>query len=198
MKAFYERSLEDRISLTEDAIRSRETIFARWMALEDKESKPWSARSVVAAAWLESQTSVVDLGCGLMKLRAYLKEDQIYIPVDVIARDEDTIVCDLNTEDLPEIEATSVAALGLLEYIHDVEGLLTRLSCRHDVLVVSYCVVDASQSMTTARRGHGWVNDYSSEELEHVFRSCGWRIEDSRLIDSLQRLWQLRSMRGES
>lgn len=40
--------------------------------------------------------SVMDLGCGEMKLREYLAPEIKYIPVDYVKRSEETLVCDFN------------------------------------------------------------------------------------------------------
>ena len=99
---FYELSEEERIELTRKAMAERRTVIERWSARTDRKPRPGaSARprrpSSVGCA------SVADLGCGTMTLKSHLAPGTRYVPVDVVARDADTVVVDLNREPLPAL-----------------------------------------------------------------------------------------------
>lgn len=190
MIPFYERSLDERVALTETAIRERRTLIERWAALESAEASPWSARAVLAARYLRGQHSVADFGCGTMNLVHQLHPDQHYIPLDVVARDSRTLVCDLNAEPPPETGATAAAFLGVLEYLHDPLSVLQHINRRYLVLVVSYCITDAPGSPPN-RHEHGWVNDFSEVDMLNLFRQAGWTPSEAAMVDDLQKIWRL-------
>jgi trans-aconitate methyltransferase len=73
------------------------------------------------ALWIDDKdTSVADLGCGKeMHLRECLPCCCKYIPVDYLSRSEDTIVCDFNEKDLPELKVDVAFVSGVLQVIKD-------------------------------------------------------------------------------
>ncbi|NLH83282.1 MAG: class I SAM-dependent methyltransferase [Phyllobacteriaceae bacterium] len=190
MIPFYDLSLTDRVALTETAFREKRTLIERWRALEPSEAQPWNRRAAKAAEFLQDQPSVADFGCGTMNLEHHLRPDQIYVPLDVVARDDRTLVCDLNLQPPPETGATAAAFLGVLEYLFDPPGVLQEIARRYRVLVVSYCITDAPNAPTD-RRQHAWVNDFSEADILNLFERSGWRPEQSGMIDQMQKLWRL-------
>lgn len=193
MIPFYERSLNERLALTETAIRERRTLIERWAALENAESSSWSARSVMAAHYLRDQPSVADFGCGTMSLESHLQPDQRYVPLDVVARDSRTLVCDLNIEPPPETGTAAAAFLGVLEYLYDPLSVLQQLSRQYRVLVVTYCINDAPHAPPN-RREHAWVNDFSEVDILGMFSEAGWTPDEGRMVDNLQKMWRLTSI----
>ena len=193
--SFYDRSEDERTTITLSTINEGRTLFERWTALTTSEAASWNLRAVAAAKWLDDEAGVADLGCGTMHLERYLRPDQIYIPVDVVARDSRTIVCDFNREALPPTPFAA-ACLGLIEYLHKPQEFLSILSAQYKVAVVSYCVTDAPGAFQN-RRAHGWVNDFNTAGCEAVFRESGWAILDRRWIDDLQLIWRLGSQHAD-
>ncbi|MCB8881739.1 hypothetical protein ACELLULO517_15935 [Acidisoma cellulosilytica] len=189
---FYARSRDERLALTEAAMRGKSTLIARWVALDNAESSHWNARAALAAGLLEDQPSVADFGCGTMTLAAYLRPNQRYIPIDVIARDDRTILCDLNRQMLPETEATAAAFLGVLEYLYDPQAVLRNAGHQYGTMVVSYCITDAPDPLEN-RREHAWVNDFCEAEVIALFHSAGWLPDEGRMVDGLQKIWRLQN-----
>lgn len=187
---FYEFSREQRVAMTEAAISGRSTVMARWSALDVAEASPWSLRAEIAAALLADQASVADFGCATMTLEKLLRPDQLYVPIDVVARDARTMVCDFNREPPPPTAANAAACLGLIEYLHAPDVFLARLREHYRVAVVSYCVTDAPQAPSN-RREHAWVNDFDTAGIGNLVVGAGWRIEESREVDAIQRIWRL-------
>jgi hypothetical protein len=175
----------ERIALIRQAVADRRTLIERWAALEMPEASNWSERAARAGALLADCASVADLGCGPMQLKSYLKPGTRYVPVDVIARDPSTIVVDLNEQLLPALDVEGWAAVGLLEHLFDVPGLLRQLS---GVVVTSYNPTDGGGPKP---RSPAWVNHYDTAELEAVFRDGGWSIVERETLGS-QRIWKLR------
>ncbi len=190
--SFYERSLEERVALTQESINERRTLLERWATLDNAEGEHWNARSALASKWLEDQTSLTEFGCGMMYLEKYLKSGQRYCPSDVVRRDARTIVCDLNKESIPTTSTSAVVMLGVLEYIFDAPRVLAEAAHQYQTMVVSYCVTDAPDGPED-RREHAWVNAFSTSEIEAIFSDAGWSIQQSQYVDSWQKIWRLSS-----
>jgi len=190
--AFYDISNSERIAMTNTAIAARQTLTERWRALDRSEADPWSERAAQAARLLAGLKTIVDFGCGTMTLERYLDKDVVYRPVDVVARDQRTIVCDFNTEPLPNVDADGAACLGVIEYLFDVRTFLTRLAKFYPVAAVSYCVA-SEDGAVDARRANAWVNDLTRPEIEALFSDVGFEIQCSVDVGAGQILWLLRS-----
>ena len=193
---FYVRSEAERIEITSKAIAEQRTVLERWSVLADPEANRWTLRAALAADWLVDKSGVADLGCGTMNLERHLSPDKAYVPIDVVARDARTIVCDFNQETPPPTSASAAACLGLLEYLHKPYDFMTILSGQYRLAVVSYSVTDAPEASRN-RREHAWVNDFDTEGMEALFRETGWTITGCRWIDGVQRLWRLRACSGD-
>jgi len=79
----------------------------------------------------------MDLGCGNGRLKKYISSDMTYFGVDYVQRDENTIVCDLNQEPLPEMDVDVYYMAGLLCYIDDIERLFAQMR-RGKYIIFSY------------------------------------------------------------
>ena len=97
----------DETQRRKQAIQAGETDLTRWS--DAKQLEPaWEARSVMTADFIAAGTRVLDIGCGAMKLERHLPYGATYQPCDVVARDNRTIVVDLNTQSLP-VDAVKAA-----------------------------------------------------------------------------------------
>lgn len=193
--AFYDRGEDERIAMTERAMRDGGTVLERWAVLKQPEAEGWNARAAMAAAWIDDQPAVIDIGCGLMTLERHLRPDQAYFPCDVVQRDARTLVRDLNREPPPRVQAPAAACLGVLEYLHDPSAFMRQLAEAYRICVVSYCITDAPTPIGDRRRAHAWVNDYDRRDIEGLFAAAGWLIERAGMVDGLQALWRLSSAR---
>jgi hypothetical protein len=182
--AFYDLSETERMAMTEKAMAERRTVMERWAALDNPEAQPWNERAARVARLLQGCASVADLGCGNMQLEPHLAEGTAYYPVDVVARDSRTLVVDFNREGPPALDVEGWATIGLLEYLYDVPALLKGLS---GTLVATYNPVDLAQHN---RRGHAWVNDWSTQEVEAMFHDTGWTIVERETFGG-QQIWKL-------
>jgi len=191
MQSFYDHTEEQREALTLRSIAEKRSLTERWVSLGLEESSGWDTRAALAAKLLEDQFSVADLGCGIMLLEKHLDRAVGYYPIDIVARDKRTIVCDFNKEVLPETDAGSVACLGLLEYLLYPGLFLRSLAAQYPVAVISYCITDAPRPLKP-RRAHGWVNDFSCEQLEQQFTVAGWEVCQTEMVDEVQRIWRLK------
>jgi len=191
MQSFYTLSEQDRIALTEKAMAEKRSLHERWEALAIPETTDWNRRAALAAKWLATSDSVLDLGCGTMSLEKYLAAGTRYYPSDIVARDERTIVADYNFVPPPYVDAQAVVCLGVLEYLYDPLGFLTALSAMYQLCVVSYCMTDTPKPLEP-RRGHAWVNDFDRAHIEKLFKLSSWHIENFQIIEDFQGLWLLK------
>lgn len=169
------------------------TLVDVWGSLTSTHAANWSPRAQIAAEMLHGASSVADIGCGLMTLENYLPSDVRYVPVDCVSRDDRTIVVDLNREKLPDTNTDAAAALGLMEYLFDVQAFIKRLSA-YSVSVVTYHLSDFEEPI---ERPTMWVNAFSRTEMETMFSDAGLSIHESRQFGA-QTLWRLeRSIGGD-
>ncbi len=177
------------------AERAQAADVARWstrQASEPAREPAYDARAQFAAQFIPAGARVLELNCGRKALARYLPNGCEYSGCDLIARDEDTTVCDLNAGEFPTAQAANadvIVMLGALETIVDVESLFTHLRfCKRDV-VLSYCARDLTGKCDAAALG--WVNHFSYFELARLFDRFGFRIECTAPVDSAQALIRL-------
>lgn len=101
--------------------------------------------------------SIMDIGCGNGRLKKYLpKNIETYYGVDYVARDNETIVCDLNRERLPEISVDVYYLAGVIMYINDVKSLF--MSMRN----ARYIIFNYMDELSAIRLdyGHADINAF--------------------------------------
>lgn len=124
----------------------------------------------------DDSSSVMDLGCGMKKLRTFLKSNINYIGVDYVDRDNDTIVCDFNKKEFPASYVDTIFVSGCLEYVEDVEWFLENISkYAKKELILSYCPLEYVSDIRD-RRKIGWKNHMSISQLNTVLKKFGLKI----------------------
>ena len=164
------------------------TIFKKWLGVSDKKrwqyttalSESWDARTRQIAAIIPPDAlTVIEFGAGRMLLGELLPEGCEYTPSDIVARGTATLVVDLNSRSLPPFADNHVAVFsGVLEYVFDVQRLVSHLSKSVKVFVVSYAPTE-NYPNTLERRSHGWVNDFSISQLNEIFRQANFVLDSS-------------------
>ena len=119
---------------------------------------------------------VIDVGAGRQVARAMLPSGSEYVPVDMVLRSPDTIVCDLNRDKLPDLHADWVIASGVIEYVHDPARFINWMSVAAPRIVMSYEVADGETKYY--RRSQTWVNDFTSKQVLAVLRQQGLIVDD--------------------
>lgn len=143
----------------------------------------WIDRIKILASYIKSNDiQVCDIGCGKQWLRDLLPVGVRYIPVDYVARSNDTIVCDLEKKELPGHEnLTDVIFLsGVLEYISDVDWFVQSLAASRKVSI-SYCTLEKFPNLKI-RNSYAWKNNLTTHELIKKFMNNGFKLTE---LDSI-------------
>nr|WP_246617467.1 putative nucleotide-diphospho-sugar transferase [Rhizobium populisoli] len=194
--AYRDLKVDDRISRTAKLSVQHESDIARWADKVNLLSQ-WSGRAEIVASLIDAPDVVLDLGCGGMDLERHLKPGVTYQPSDIVSRDARTIVCDLNKGELPDIKASVVSMLGVLEYIHDPKLLLDRLAVKWPRLLVTYYPTDFDGKRD--RSAHGWFSALSSAGLVSIAVSAGYDLKSIvPSSDSRERIYLFQSNRCPS
>ncbi len=135
-------------------------------------------RSIRLARMILPRSTVLEFGLGMGKLGAHLPPSCEYREYDLVSRSSGTLVVDLNSRPLPSIEQVDFAVLGgVLEYVIDVPSLVSHLHNVCDRIVASYVPAKSGRLWDSVkRRGKGWVNDYTTDELCATFLRSGFLI----------------------
>jgi hypothetical protein len=167
------------------------TDFSRWTNRQSLLPE-WDPRAEFVAQFIPAGATVLDLGCGAMALERNLPPGSTYLPSDLAARDDRTIVCNLNAGEFPDEAARRadlISFLGVAEYLTDVPGLFARLRATGRPVVFSYCPSDLTAHID--RRGNGWINAYSIEEIERIVAQAGFAIVNRERFDELQMVYKI-------
>lgn len=127
--------------------------------------------------------SVLDVGCGDMFLKQCLRDDIKYIPCDYVARNDATIVCDLNQKQYPDVQVDTVFLSGILEHVEDYTTFLGRMcACAGKEVIISYNVVEY-RPIHEERCRSGILNYLSSYEIKEIFRQHQMYIQESKIFE---------------
>ena len=149
-----------------------------WTDLEDNIDWERMRPSVeLFSSWIDTTAeSVADYGAGQMYVRNFLKPNVMYYPIDYIKRFEETIVCDLNTGNFPDI-STDVAVLnGVLEFLTTAEELILYVCEKtKKQIIISYMIQD-NFSDIGARRASGYVSDLTEKKIIRLITEKGFHL----------------------
>lgn len=152
----------------------------RWV--EDSSLDPeWSDRTATLFSMLPHVSSIIEFGAGKQIVRDLIAHGVSYTACDLVKRNENTLICDLNKE-LPEkIRQSSYDAAivsGVMEYVKKPEYALANISNITRCLVLSYAPTDYLNCIVTRRR-NGWVNNYSLHEFAEIIAGANFKIENT-------------------
>lgn len=162
---------------------------ARWSAPANLKSA-WATRAAIVAGLIPDGSTVLDLGCGAMDLGKQLGDRAHYIPADLVARDERTLIIDLNQGLFPDVQADVVTLLGVIEYIHAPETLLIEMAKRWPHAIVTYNPADLD--VGRKRRAHGWFNDLTSAGFVSLAARAGYELVGIAPHGARERIYELK------
>lgn len=143
----------------------------------------WGNRTRIVAGLLPAEVHIIEFGAGRRLLKGYLAPGSRYVASDIVDRGPGTIVLDLNSRPLPNLQPLGfdVAVLaGVLEYIVDLASFLRWLEVQVPTCVASYnCAASRRRSLGRIRErfrrtGFGWINTFDEDELLTLFQAAGW------------------------
>lgn len=117
----------------------------------------------------EDCRTLLDLGCGEMHIRKFLKPGIKYYGCDYKKRDKDTIVCDLSQNEFPQINVDCIFIAGVLEYLVNWYDVLREASKHTDQILMCYSTLEAA-----TERDPIWVNAISSDGIIKLMAQCGF------------------------
>nr|WP_203544783.1 FkbM family methyltransferase [Desulfovibrio sp. JC010] len=161
------------IGFTEELIREKKTDCGRWARWNMLGSEA-DLRAGMAGQLVPEKSTVLDAGAGMMLLRDYIPESCTYVPLDMVARNRNTIVADLNQQQFPVKKYDVVCALFLLEFLHEPQLFFDWTFSNSDKLIFTYHPLlpgaDAGK-----RRAAGFFNDFNVDELKAMALQSGWK-----------------------
>ena len=165
-----------------------------WIEIEKYENEKidldlWNNRNIEIAKLVSDESeSLLDLGCGNRQLEKLISAKCKYYPVDYCNRGENTIVCDFNNHQFPEVYADIVVGSGILEHIIDYKWFI-KCMCDHckKNIIVSYAY---SEEGNPEERRHiynnryeiEWMNSLSINDLIDVFNMNDFIVKNQKLI----------------
>lgn len=136
----------------------------------------WDQRTLILGSYIIPNSNILEFGAGNMILKSSLTSYKSYTPSDIVSRFEDTVVCDLNQNILFELSKyDAVVFSGVLEYVYNIDKVISQISTNVNQIVLSYCCADL---VKLSREKNGWLSDYSKKELEEIFLKYGYGIKN--------------------
>lgn len=149
--------------------------YSRW---SQKASlfESWDERTKILASFIKPDSVVFEFGAARLVLRDFIPDNCTYIHSDIVARNESTLVIDLN-KNHPELPVSDyIVFSGVLEYINDVEKVLNYCSNFTTEILFSYAIRENFSNLET-RRFNGWVSDLSENDLKEISARLQWKLE---------------------
>jgi hypothetical protein len=147
----------------------RATDGARWSDLRNSREGD-NRRAKLAAARVQPGERVLDLGCGTSALRHALPGVCRYQGLDLLQRDDTTLITDLNRTLPTNMQADHVIASGILAHLYDPARVLRwcaafakRLTCVHD---------EATTPLMATLNASGWKVVHESRSPEGNVVHC--------------------------
>lgn len=139
-----------------DLMRFRVQMFSKWI---DEDIK-----------------SIADYGAGKMFLKEYLTHSTKYYPIDYIRRTDETIMCDLNLGNFPNIQTDATICSGVLEFITTSESLLKHVCANtNKIIIMSYLTVDKFSSID-GRRTSAYISDLTHNQIIDIMLEGGFSL----------------------
>ncbi|SDR68954.1 class I SAM-dependent methyltransferase [Christiangramia echinicola] len=138
----------------------------------------WNERTSILGSMVRPGSRVLEFGAGNAFLRNELPKDISYTPSDIVKREEDFLVCDLNRRiefDLSQFD--TVIFSGVLEYIYDIENVFDQFPKNITTVLLSYSCSDICKVNRLENR---WLSDFSRSEVEKIFSTYDFQTKEYR------------------
>lgn len=148
----------------------KETVFHR----------NWEDRTLKLASFVADSSNVIEFGAGHSPLPNFFKNRVKYQAADIVQRNPDMLICDLNIRPIQlSLEPYDTAIFsGVLEYVYDINTLFEVLEKNISQVIFSYACSDICREN---RLLNGWLSDYTLAELKEVFTQTNYAILNEEL-----------------
>lgn len=135
----------------------------------------------------ESDESVVDLGAGNMNLRKHIPKRVKYFPVDYKRRCDETVVCDFNKGEYPDIKADVYVLCAMLYYIDDPVALLKNCAEFAQKKIIVALNKKSLAGYAEVMKIHGFKNYMFFDEIQKLLGGYGFVPTKDITIESVAR-----------
>lgn len=162
-------------------------------------ANPQRAREVADKLVAFGVGSVLDIGCGNMKLGEFLGPAGIrYIPADVVARSPECLVVDLNRDPVPVADAECAVMIGVQEFLDDPARVLQDVAAKYARILITLSPLQTIYEQVWHGRPHTitstHVTAFSLKDYKRIF-SRHFVIEDIDVMSNGQYVLLGRSKR---
>lgn len=158
------------------------TVQKNWFDVEKlrKTNKEfWQERILKMSSMIDDNAkNILDLGCWECELEEYLPEGIQYYGCDYVKRREDTIVCDLNQYEFPQINFDVSYISGSLEYMKNLGWYFEQICKANLEVILSYSALEYFP-LIEKRKNKSWVNHLTIIEIIEYMKEQGFTLETS-------------------
>lgn len=158
----------------------------------DQALPPWWERAELCANYLGRVSrllgrpvDVADIGCGDQKLKIALSRLGVmgkYRGYDLLPQSDDVTRFDVREDELPS-GGDAIVMLGVLEYIDNIDDVLSRAAQSAPYLLISHVVKNGGHYSEEQLKALGWVTHLSEFELGGKLGLYGFSFQEYKLID---------------
>lgn len=147
----------------------------RWVKKENIHES-WNKRTLLLANEIKEGSRVLEFGSGNLILKENLPKNCTYLNSDIVKRDEETIIIDLNKKIPPLPNVDFIIFSGVLEYVFNVEYVLNECLKYSKNILFSYATLDNFPNIKN-RRINGWVSDLAMEDFYQILNKKDLNLE---------------------
>lgn len=140
----------------------------------------WNPRADIAAEMVAGGGSLLEIGVGAGYFKSIIEGRVAYEGLDLAPVVPGVQQFNLESDEFPAAHYDCIVALGVLEYVHDLERAVSLITGATDTLVLSYCFAEPGYQEPEFRLGLGWVNGLLEDEFLGMFTSRGFTLDALR------------------
>jgi len=164
------------------------TDFDRWESGKSFWGDKNNKRAQIAAEYIGENQRIFDIGAGNLILKEFLKKGCRYQPLDVVKRDSECLVANLNLYEFPlEQQYDWVVMLGVLQFLSHPDWAISQCYKVSNRAVFTYSPLIRDYLTEKEKRwrlDQGWVNFLTRKEYVAIIRNAGWYIMASHKIEA--------------
>lgn len=157
-----------------------------WKDIENDGYSDWEHmrrrfQMIVQEGWLPDKLkSVADYGAGHKFMKELISIETTYYPIDFIDRGENTIICDFNKREFPEVYSELSVCVGVLMYIKPAEELICHI-CEHTErwIIFSFITLEGIPDIEV-RKKFGMCQHYTEQEIIDIYSKYFYILRDKK------------------